>query len=527
MGNLLSHTFTSGLIMLAMYLIYKWALASENTHAYNRSVILFIYIISPVIAIAERYISFEYAPAVGNGIGTDGVTTIDLMELYLVNSGQELGASPIAPQLWPKIAIVVWLAGAAFFLARTLIGTCQLSKIIGNGESVKIGDNRLVIIDRKDITPFSTRRTIVVNRDDYESAGGLIIAHETAHIELGHWLDLVLAKVICIIGWFNPASWLLAEELKTVHEYQADMRVLKGGADARQYQMLLIKKAVGKSFPAIANSLNHSKLKKRITMMLKSDQKGNRRMRALALVPAAALALLVTNIPVIASGLSEVSQVNLTPTATSADKDSDKILNSAQATSNSKGGKDNKMSISMTTSPSQSNVIVMSSSDSSNYSMVINGEKIEGDFSSIPDGQIASVDVIKSDSDKSTTTKITKIKTDDTDVKVAAEVMPQFPGGDKALAQWVGEHLQFPAGVNIDDMPSRVMVVVRFVVDKNGHAVNPQIVRGADEPYNAEALRVIGEMPQWTPGTINGEPVNVNYTIPISFKKPTDKKATK
>lgn len=82
------------------------------------------------------------------------------------------------------------------------------------------------------------------------------------HVRSRHWIDLLIAQAVCVVNWFNPAAWLMRDELMLVHEYQADMAVIDHGHDPQEYQMLLIKKAVGSRFPSLANSLNHSKLKK-------------------------------------------------------------------------------------------------------------------------------------------------------------------------------------------------------------------------------------------------------------------------
>ena len=101
-------------------------------------------------------------------------------------------------------------------------------------------------------------------------------------------------------------------ELRNVHEYQADDAVLRSGADARQYQLLLTKKAVGQRFPSLANSLNHSKLKNRITMMCNQKSSPVRRLRALAIAPALLLAAVAVNNPSVASALGTASSVSLT-----------------------------------------------------------------------------------------------------------------------------------------------------------------------------------------------------------------------
>ncbi|MEG1406004.1 MAG: M56 family metallopeptidase, partial [Alistipes sp.] len=119
------------------------------------------------------------------------------------------------------------------------------------------------------LTPFSWMRWIVMSDVDYAENGTTILAHERAHIACGHSIDLLVTDLLSCLQWFNPAMWLLRRELRAIHEYEADAAVLAAGADARAYQLLLIKKAVGGRWYSVANSLNHSNLKNRITMMLR------------------------------------------------------------------------------------------------------------------------------------------------------------------------------------------------------------------------------------------------------------------
>ncbi|WP_301752381.1 M56 family metallopeptidase, partial [uncultured Muribaculum sp.] len=142
---------------------------------------------------------------------------------------------------------------------------------------------------------------------DYKQAGVMITAHEKQHIDRQHWIDLLLAQFIVTVNWFNPAAWLVREELKAVHEYEADKRVLDSGINARDYQMLLISKATGMKFPTVANSLNHCKLKKRMTMMMTSQASMSRRLRTLAAIPAVALAVLAINHDAVAAALDHVN----------------------------------------------------------------------------------------------------------------------------------------------------------------------------------------------------------------------------
>ena len=131
----------------------------------------------------------------------------------------------------------------------------------------------------------------MISERDLTENGEAILAHERAHIRLRHSLDLLLIDLAGAVQWFNPAMWLLRRDLRAIHEYEADAAVIASGVDARSYQLLLIRKAVGGRWYSIANSFNHSKLKNRITMMLREKSPRRTRARALLLLPLAGLAL--------------------------------------------------------------------------------------------------------------------------------------------------------------------------------------------------------------------------------------------
>ena len=118
-----------------------------------------------------------------------------------------------------------------------------------------------------------------------------IIAHERAHLRLGHSWDLLLLDAAGCLQWFNPFMRLLRRELQDIHEYEADRAVLRAGFNPKEYQMLLIKKAAGAGRYSVADGLGHSNLKKRITMMLKKDSESRARWKVLAMLPLACLAL--------------------------------------------------------------------------------------------------------------------------------------------------------------------------------------------------------------------------------------------
>lgn len=105
------------------------------------------------------------------------------------------------------------------------------------------------------------------------------------------------------------------------------------------------------------------------------------------------------------------------------------------------------------------------------------------------------------------------------------EEMPAYPGGDKAMFEFISNNLKYPKSAQGAGTQGRV--IVRFVVAKTGEIENVVVLRGFDKACDEEAARVVKMMPKWTPGKQGGENVAVNYTIPIVFKIPPKEVSTR
>ena len=303
MGAILTYALNVALPLMALYLIYKWLLASEKMFGFNRGIIMAIYFIALTIAPSAELlnnINFTTQPSAITAIAVD----------YSEAAFTGTASTPTTPQ-WVVTLIWIYIIGICLTATRTVIVWSRIISIISKGEKRRVGKYTLVTTTNTDTAPFSWLKYIVMSQNDYDNAGHVIATHETQHLRLRHWIDLMLSEAMVIFNWFNPAAWLLREELKAVHEYQADMAVLNSGIDAKQYQLLLIKKAVGARFPSLANSLNHSKLKKRITMMYSSNPGKRARLRAIALVPAIAATIITINVPSVASTFDDLACAQL------------------------------------------------------------------------------------------------------------------------------------------------------------------------------------------------------------------------
>ena len=96
------------------------------------------------------------------------------------------------------------------------------------------------------------------------------------------------------------------------------------------------------------------------------------------------------------------------------------------------------------------------------------------------------------------------------------EDMPTFPGGVTELMNYLSKNTHYPAATKRDGIQGRV--VVSFIVEPDGSISNAKLVRSIDANLDQEALRVVSEMPNWTPGKQGGNAVRVRYSLPIAFK---------
>ena len=184
---------------------------------------------------------------------------------------------------WEEVLPALFIVGAIATLALYLVSARKMGRLIRKGESQEREGCKLVLLD-EDIPSFSWGRTVVMSRKDLEQ-NPAIFTHELMHIRCMHSVDLLLFLPLQMLFWWNPLVWITREELRLLHEYEADERVIQKGIDATQYQLLLVRKAVGEHRFSLASGFRHAKLKNRIAMMLKPSSSGWIRWSYLAIIP--------------------------------------------------------------------------------------------------------------------------------------------------------------------------------------------------------------------------------------------------
>ena len=532
MGIFIAYMIKSGFCLLLFYLLYKWQLAKETFFRLNRIMLLGFWILAFLL---------PAIPLVNWG-NTDLPAGLDVNRPEILNSLTNISLSAETNTdhqafIWTWLICTGYIVGVVLIASKQLVSWLRLYLLIRRGRRIENGPFHLILTEGNQ-PPFSWMHYIVLSEKDYRENPTEILTHEMAHIRHHHSWDLLLADIGILLQWFNPAAWLLKQEMQSVHEYEADDAVLAAGVDAKSYQLLLIKKAVGTSRYTMANSFNHSSLKKRITMMLKKKSNPWARLKYLYVLPLAVIAVAAFARPEISSELDEISAVKV--------NDLTAIMKTEEVKSPEKHpAKEIKVQGQVLEKSTNAPVV--------GANVIIKGTTsgtitdLDGNFViSMPVGATLSVSYINMKTKELTITEklIGKIKSlkvylegeittktqevvvvgygggeeasDEVPVFQVVEEMPEFPGGMGECLKFLGKNIKYPVEAQKAGVQGKV--IVQFVVEKDGNIANPKVVRSIDPDLDGEAIRVISIMPKWKPGMQKGQPVRVKYTVPVTFR---------
>lgn len=294
MSSLLIFAIKSAILLTLLFLPGIFLMFREKMHHFNRITLIVILLLSLVLPFCNiSFLSMDNVPAVQTvekgllelGVPVEMPSHISIEEIENPEKGFP----------WFYIVSILYALGALMILGIRMHEVLSMGRIIRKGSiwTMPESDGIRIYCHAENVAPFSWFRSIVINEHDYRENGREIILHEKAHILYYHSLDIILLTMVEIIQWWNPFVYLLGIYLRDVHEYEADDYVLCAGVSPHSYSELIIRKAVGASTYAFANSFNQSLTKKRIKMMHKSSPKQTICSRVLYLVPMVALSLSV------------------------------------------------------------------------------------------------------------------------------------------------------------------------------------------------------------------------------------------
>lgn len=455
MGLFFIYSLKVALCLTAFYLLYKLLLSRETFFGFNRAVLLGIIGVSLLLPLVRFTVESAPEPVGGFVIVEDIVM-------------QAVAADAPAFSLTAaSVCFAIYIIGVAFFAGREAWSLLCLRRMIRGGRVVGRDGGVKTVVVKADVSPFSWMGNIVVSEKDYRDNPEYILLHERAHISGRHSWDILLCDVLIVFQWFNPAAWLLKAELQSVHEYEADRRVLSSGVNAADYQLLLIRKAVGDKLFSMANNLNQSSLKKRITMMLKRKSNPWSRARMLVALPVAAVAVVAFATPKAESLSNEIKSESEALVS--------KVMPVVQAQAATPASAVAELPVQRAESVARE---AEAQPEAGAPEAIV----------PVPDGEVYDV----------------------------TEQAPEFPGGQAAFMKWLSDNIKYPAEAAKNGIEGRV--IVQFVIGSDGTVSDAVVRRSVDPLLDAEALRVINAMPAWTPGKQDGKPVAVRYTIPVTFR---------
>ena len=282
-----------GLAML--YIPFALLLRKETFATFNRWLLMGIIAASAILpAIAITYpVEVEIVKFIGNtGESVVGEETVDGIVQHIAAPADEVFGWRSLLTL--KSLSIVYLIGVAVTLVLRIIEIARIVTSIRRNTTLIGRHNGMRIhCHAGDTVPFSWFGHVVMSKSDYEECGTEILLHEEGHCRNGHSWDMLLLGIVKSLQWFNPFAYMLANDMKEIHEYEADRHVLKHHGNTSNYQLLLLKKAVGETAFNLANNFNQSSVRKRIMMMARKPSGWQRKIKVLSMAPMVLLFLFI------------------------------------------------------------------------------------------------------------------------------------------------------------------------------------------------------------------------------------------
>ena len=540
MTEFLIYQGKAAIALAVFYLFYRLLLSKETFHRFNRIVLLGTAALSFVLPLCV--ITFKEVVVVPAMTASSETFTGEV-------AGTSAMVSEVSEPIWPVVLCSIFALGALAVLVHIVISIIGIRRMIRIGSRQALESGETLIITETDTAPFSWMKYIVISREDYESGYSQILTHEKAHIALRHSWDILFVDMITALQWFNPAIWMLKADLRALHEFEADDAVLRSGANIKEYQYLLIRKAVSKSGYSVANSFNHSTLKARITMMLNKKSSRMSAWKALYVIPLVGISLAAT-----AETRVDYQYEDQTPDntalvekySTPVDKDTkksfkEKNLKNGRVIVDEENDVVTMIYYGLDGKERQSQITGLPLGKESYF---INGSFATKGAADIalekdPDAVLLSAFlkngknvrvIISADYGKFVSGTIDFIKEGDEQPKknegkkaipfqqVAQK--PGFNGGDaNEFSKYVAQNVVYPESCRQSKIEGRV--TLEFTVTETGKVGDIRILRSVNSDLDREAVRVVAQSPIWTPGRDeNGEVVPVKYTFPVIFKLP-------
>ena len=405
---MINYLLKSGILLLVFYAVYKLWLENEKMFRFNRAYLLLSLVFSFMLPL--QLISVK--PLLGNSL------SVIQLDGIVIKTSNVILSKDNWDQIITFVLSIIYVAVALLFLVRFILNLYSFYKKTKRNDRQLVNDVKVVLMEEP-VLPHSFWKSVFINKNEFEE-GKIpveLLAHEKAHLQQKHTLDILFIEVLQIVFWFNPLIVLFKKAIKLNHEFLADEAVNAQFESVTAYQKLLLNFASDKSTIALASNMNYLITKKRFIMMTKKESRLKMMFKVLVVSIVCVLLLFVFS----------------------------------------------------------TETIAQRGRDKSNY------EEAMGKG-----------------------------------IKDSIEKQPEFPGGIGEFYKLVGMNFKIPKDVAKNKLQGKM--VIEFMVERDGTLSDFKIVKDLDYALGDEAIRVMKLSPKWIPGSLDGKPARVKYTMPIKIQ---------
>ena len=405
---MINYLLKSGMLLLVFYAVYKLWLENEKMFRFNRAYLLLSLVFSFVIPL--QLISVK--PLLGNAL------SVIQLDGIVIRTSNAVLTKDNSGQIIASVLNIIYLIVALLLMVRFVMNLYSFYKKTKSNSRQFLNDTNIVLIEEP-VLPHSFWKFVFINKEELEM-GKIpleLIAHEKAHLQQKHTLDILFIEVLQIVFWFNPLIILFKKSIKLNHEFLADESVNEQFESVTEYQKLLLNFVSHKNTVSLASNLNYLITKKRLIMMTKKESRFKIMFKVLIVSLVCVLSLFV-------------------------------------------------------------------------FSSESNAQKVKD----------------KSDYDIMISKCINK----------SIEKQPEYPGGIEEFYKLIGMNFKVPAEASKQKLVGKA--IIEFMVERDGSLSEFKIVKDLGYGIGNEAIRTIKLSPKWIPGTIDGKPARVLYTLPITIQ---------
>ncbi|PKV63189.1 M56 family metallopeptidase [Pontibacter ramchanderi] len=473
METTVNYLLQSALVLLVLYVFYRVVLHNQPGLLYNRLYLLLAPLVALIIPLLELPLPFQTVLPTPNVI-----PAIQLQEVQVTAFGPS--SAEAAPLLsLREMLLLLYGAVGLVLLVRLGIQVARIRSLASAASPLPAPDSAATVLQTEGQAPsFAFLHYVFLGdmRHLSPQEQQQILSHEIAHVRLRHTYDVLYYEVLTAVLWFNPLVWLMKEELRNVHEFQADAEVL-ANCQPQEYSSLLAKEALFMAGIPVGSYFQKPQVFRRLRMLQLHGQPTSK-MRLLLALPVILLLLVTFSANTVSADVSafveepaSLKEILITAPARKAgipvrEQERPGISQEPLAAPAKETAPVVKKDIKMVEPAAKSAPLNEEPADEKPYTYVEN--------------------------------------------------MPEFKGGEAEMMKFMGRNIRYPK--DAQEAGTEGLVVLSFVVDKEGQLQDIAIVKSLHESLDKEALRVVEKMNgQWTPGSQNGRTVPVRYTLPVRF----------